>query len=177
MFTKIYEKFKKEIQENYLFYTFIFVLVATLTYKLPYYIDVSGGIIDINKKVIVENDNSINGSYNICYVEQLQATLLTYAYSFLNKDWDVIKQEDYAYTAKETSKDIDKRDKIYLDSSNQNAILTAFKYANKEYKIISSNQIVISVLDEANTDIIIGDEILEVEGIKISTSKELTSVI
>ena len=175
MFYKIYEKIKKYIIENYLILLFYLVFICVFTYQLPYYIMVSGGLIDINNRIVINNNEKINGSYNMCYVKELKATIPTYLYSLINSDWKLEPIDNYKYNESETNQDIYKRDKIMLDTANQSAIIAAFKASNKEYKVLSSNPIVLTVFEEADTDLKIGDEIIEVNGIKIDDQDKLKS--
>lgn len=177
MINKIYEKIVKFIKENYLYLLTYLIIYVTLTYPLPYYIYTGGGIMNVNDKISLVGKTKSNGSYNLCYVEEIQATIPTYLLSFIKPNWDMVSKDDVTLNTKETSSDIMTRDKIYLDSSNQNAVITAFKYANLDYEILSLNPVVIYILEEAKTNLKIGDEIISIDDIKVSTREDITNII
>ena len=177
MNNKFYEKVKLFIHENYLFLMFNLVLIATLTYPLPYYIYAGGGTLSVNDKIIIDNKTESTGSYNLCYVKEVHATLPTYIYSFINKDWERVKQEELTLSSKETNKDIVTRDKVYLKQSNQSAVISAFKLANREYEIVYNSPTVIYVMEEAKTDIKIGDSIISIDGININKRDDISEAI
>ena len=172
----MYEKIKGFIQENYLFLLFNLVLIAVFTYRLPYYIYTGGGLLNVEDRIIVENSKKSSGSYNLCYVSEIYATIPTYLYSLVNKDWERVKKEEIVLTEKETDHDVFVRDKVYLKNANQNAVISAFKLANKEYEIINSHPMVIFVFEEADTDLKIGDSILSVNGYDINIRNDILDI-
>ena len=174
MIKKIYDYFKELITENYLYLLFLLVSVATLTYPLPYYIYNGGGLIDVDNKVEFDGKTESKGSYNMSYVQELRATIPTYLLSFVMKDWDLVKKEKLTANDDETDKDIKLRDRIYLDTGNINALVTAFNYANKEYNIVENKFVVVYKSKNSENDIEIGDEIISVNNIDI---KEINDII
>lgn len=177
MINKIYVMIKSFIQENYLILLLYLVLIAGLTYPLPYYIYTSGGLINVSNKIEIENGNKINGSYNLCYVEQLQATIPSYLLSYIMPNWERVRISDLVADEEENEEEIKLRDKIYLDTANQSAIITAFENANLDYEVLTSNPIIIYVLKEADTDLKIGDEILEIDSKKIEKREDILNYI
>ena len=176
MNNKIYENIKLFIRENYLFLLFNLVLIATLTYPMPYYIYAGGGILDVKDKIVIENKKESSGSYNLCYVKEMHATTLTYLYSYLHKDWERVKQEELTLSSNETNQDIVVRDKVYLKQSNQSAVISAFKLANKEYEITYSSPTVIYILENADNNLKIGDSIISVEGINVNSVTDISDI-
>lgn len=174
---KFYEYIKEFIIENYLFLLFFIVLATVLTYPLPYYIYTSGGLINVNNKIKFDEKTESSGSYNMCYVSQIKATVPTYFISFIMKNWDVEKIKNVAIDDKETDKDILLRDKIYLNTGNNSAVINAFKYANKDINIVSVHPIVVYVMEEANSDIQIGDEIISIDNIEVNDKEDITTII
>lgn len=171
------KKIKEFIQENYMFLLFYILLVAILTYPLPYYIYTGGGILSVNDKVIMNNKTESAGSYNLCYVKEEHATIPRYLLSFINKNWEVVPKEAVAYNTKETSEEMNIRDQIYLDQANGNAIIAAFKSSGKEYKILDINPVVLGYSDESVSNLKIGDEILSIDDIEVNSSKEIGNYI
>lgn len=177
MINKIYVMIKNFIQENYLILLLYLVLIVVLTYPLPYYIYTSGGLINVSDKIEIEGGNKINGSYNLCYVEQLQATIPSYLISYIMPNWERVRISDLVADENENEEEIKLRDKIYLDTANQSAIITAFENTNLDYEVLTSNPIIIYVLKEADTDLRIGDEILEIDGKKIEKREDILNYI
>ena len=153
------------------------IIYTVFTYPLPYYIYTNGGTINVNNRIIVENKTESEGSYNLCYVGQLQATIPTYLLSYVIPGWEMIKQEEVALDKNETDKDILTRDKLYLEDGNNNAIMASFDLANKEYEIVDSNPIIVYILEEVDTNLKIGDEIIKVEGKNTNSREEIANVL
>ena len=170
MFSKFYDKLKKSMKDNYkeiLVYIAIFIL---LTIHLPYYIYVGGGTINLEDRI--ELSGKINGSYNLAYVKQIRATIPTYLLSHIISTWDLESIEDVKLGENEDVGDIVKRDKLYLEEANANAIINAYKLANKKIEIKSSDYKVIFISQDSNTDIKIGDTLISVNDVPIKNSKE-----
>ena len=51
MFNKLYEEIKKYIKKEYKFLVTLITLFLIFTIKLPFYIEMPGGIIDISKRI------------------------------------------------------------------------------------------------------------------------------
>lgn len=176
MFNKLYEKTKRTIKENYKMIIVFLVLMLSFLVEFPYYIEAPGGIIAVNDRIKIDNKTQSLGSFNLAYVSQIKATIPTLTYALLNKDWNVIKEEEYHYEH-ETNEDADYRSHLLLDEANNNAIIVAFKFADKDI-IISNEHLYITYVDSrADTNLKIGDEILEINNIKIINKKQLDTII
>ena len=174
MLNKIYEKIKQYIKEEYKFLIIVLLLFVTMTYKLPYYIDAPGGIIDISKRIKIDNKN-INGTINFAYVTEMNATIPTYIISKINRDWDIIKKQEVIYE-NETESDAQFRNELDLKEALSNALYVGFKESNEEFKTINNKVYVTQILKDAKTDLKVGDQILEANNIKINNIKELQSL-
>ena len=177
MFTKLYEKIKEIIKENYLFIPFYFVLVAVCLYPLPFYIYNGGGTIDVTDRVEIENGYASRGSYNLCYVSELQATLPGYLLAKILPSWDIVPMEDLALNKEETEEDLMIRDQIYLNDANMNAIYLAYQKAGKEFKVTDVKNYVIYLDTYSKTDLKIGDDIRKVEGKEITNLSDLQTIV
>lgn len=159
---KIYEKTKNIIKEYYkviIVYTIIFLL---LTIKLPYYIDSPGGLIDTSKKVITNENFKLSGSLNMAYVSELQATIPTYIYSKINKDWNAEKEEKIT-AGNEKIEDLEYRNKKLLKESYNIAQLVAYNHSNINYKIVNNKVYVTYIDGKAKTDLKVKDQIIKVD--------------
>lgn len=177
MFTKIYEKIKQFIKNNYLSLLFYIVFIAVMIYPLPYYIYTGGGTIDVEDKISIFDANHVSGSFHMCYVEEIHATIPTYLLAHILGNWDVVAKEDVTLTENENLNDIYIRDKIYLREANQNAVLVAYQKAKREPKIIDTHAYVVYVDGASNTDLKIGDEILTVDGIRIKSLEDILTLL
>ena len=173
MIKRVYEHIKDFITENYLVLLLYLVIYVTLTYPLPYYIYTSGGLINVDSKISISNKTKSSGSYNMCYVEQLQATIPTYLLSFFMKDWEVVSYNSITLSDSETEKDVNYRDKLYLDNANNNALISSFIAANKDYEVLNRNPIIIYVMDSVDTNLKIGDEIISIDNIKVNSRDDI----
>lgn len=173
MIKKFYEYIKNFITENYLYLLFLLVSIVVFTYPLPYYIYNGGGLINVDKKIDFDGKTESNGSYNMCYVSEIKATIPSYILSFFRSDWERVKIEDVTLNDNETPKDIYRRDKIYLDTGNNSAVYNAFKYAKKDIEIVSNHPIVVYILEDSNNDLKIGDEVVSVNDHSISSIDDI----
>lgn len=176
MINKIYVEMKKFIKENYLVLLFGIVFMATILYPLPYYIYTGGGTINVKDKIHIENKET-KGDFNLCYVEQINANIPTFLLSKLLSNWDSVSKEEVSLNDKEDVKDIYKRDKIYLEEANQNAIFVAYKKAGKSVNILDKHLYIIYLEEDSDTDLKIGDDILEIDGSKIDSLTDISKIL
>lgn len=158
---RLFDFFKTE----YKFILFLIFLLIISLYPLNYYIVLGGGIKDIGNRVEVENAYKEKGTFNISYLSETQATPVTYLLSYVIPSWDLEKISDYKYNDEETVEDLDKRDKLELDSASNNAIYYAYTLANKEIKEISSKFIVLGTFNDYPNDFKVRDELISINDI------------
>jgi len=170
VFNNIYEKVKEFIKSSYKEIIIYLLLLFIITCPVPYYIYVGGGTIDLSDRIVLESNEK--GTYNLAYVKQLNATIPTYLLSFLIKSWETVPVQNVSITSDESKSDIDKREKLYLEEANNNAIINAYRLAGKTLNIKSNSFKVISVSDESETDIKIGDTLISVNGISVNNNSE-----
>lgn len=165
------------VKENWLFLLTLLVIFNVMTYPLPYYIDTGGGIISINDRIEVANEQSSTGTFNMAYVSEVKATLPTYIISYFFNTWERVKVEDVKITPSETQEDVEERDKLYMDTANQTAIQVAYKKANKYFKILGSKTRIAYISENAITDLKIGDTIIEINGSAVTDYNSLYEAI
>lgn len=172
MLAKVYDKIKTIIRDNYKFLLILIFVGIVCNIRLPYYIDTPGGLIDLSDRIIIDNSNNLSGSLNLTYVSEVQATIPTLIYSAFDKNWDVYSEKKITINNEDIT-DMDIRNKILLKEASQTATILAYQTAKKEI-IIDSYQLMVTYIDsEAKTDLKVGDQILEVNGIKIDTKEQL----
>ena len=176
MLNKIYDKIKKIIYENYIYLILLLVIVTIFYLPLPYYIDAPGGLIDVSERLEVEDGYKINGSLNLAYISEFKANIPTIIYALFNKDWDIIKKED-VIADNETIEENDYRNHLLLEEANQNAIMVAFDKANLDYEVNNRKINIIYIYEQSDTDLKIGDQIIEVNGVEVSSKEEVLNEI
>ena len=166
------------VDENIKELLFIFGAYIVLSTPLPYYILVSGGTIEVDNRVEIKEEYDTEGSFNLAYVDQLQATLPTYLLSKVIDSWTLYKMEDFTYDSEEDAKDVDVRDKIDLDSAIQNAVINAYRESGKEFVIKNTHHYVYYV-DEPIKDkgLEVGDEIVSINGKEFANITEFKEEI
>ena len=169
------DRLKRFFKENYKS-LIILVIFAFICYTpLPYYIDSPGGLTDLTNRIEIK-DKKINGSYNLTYVSEYRATLPILLYSYLKGDCEILKKED-VMGSDETDKDYLKRDYLSYKSSLNNAVIAAYKLADKEVNISNNKLYVGYIFDDANTNLKIGDEIVSINDIDVSTRADVNNLL
>ena len=160
---------------KYKFYLIV-TLICFLLYKinLPYYVLTPGGTINLDNRVEVSTNEKIDGSLNLLYVNQYNATIPTYLLSKVLKNWDLEKIEDEQVN-NETVDEIYTRNQIMLDNSLQNATFVAYNYANKDLTITKSLNYVIATTTDNNFKV--GDIIQKINDQDISNLKDIQTII
>lgn len=174
MINKLYSKVKQFIIENIAYIIILISLVTVFNLPVPYYIETSGGIINLEDKIIVNNNYKSKGTFNLTYVSQMEGNVLSYLVSKFNDEWDLVKKE-----TSDSKLDENKtfRNKILLDNSLNNALFVAYTSLNKEINIKNSNIYVLYIDEFANTDLKVGDIIKEVNNIKLNSINDYKEVL
>ena len=133
MFTKIYEKTKNYIKENFISLLIIVIAIILVTVRLPYYISAPGGTIDTKEKVDIATDFKLSGSLNMAYVSQVEGTIPMLLYALINPNWDIAKEEEVT-VGDETIEDEEYRNKMLLEEANDIAVLVAYDHSDIDYK-------------------------------------------
>ncbi|MDD3822010.1 MAG: hypothetical protein PHF47_03215 [Bacilli bacterium] len=166
MYSKVYEKIKQYLQENIKPIIFFTLLYLCFTYPLPYHIYTSGGIMNINQKVTIDDEYQPKGSFNFAYVNELKGTIPTILLSYVIPSWELVKTEEGG-TKTEEEEDVRYRDRLFLIDSIQNATTYVYKLLNKEVKITDRKFYVVYVAEEAMTNLKVKDEILSLNRVKM----------
>ena len=175
MTNKLYKKVFKLLKENIGFIIMVIMLVMTFI-EFPYYINAPGGIIDLDKKIVIEGEYKSKGSFNMAYVSEYKANIYTLLYAYLNPNFDIIKRSDYLATG-DTYKTMSYREDLELDESIDTAIIYAYNYANMDVEILKTDIYVTYIYSEANTDIEIGDKIVSINDSVVTNRSSLKSII
>lgn len=168
------KKIKKYIKDNYLFIISCLILIFLFNYHLPYYINMPGGTIKVNDRIECKKCSDINGSLNMLYVTEYEATVPTYLLSLVIPNWDLERISEQQIS-NETPEDIYNRNRLMLENSVDNAIYVAYTNSNKEIKVKSKKNIVIATTK--NNGLNIGDEVLKINGKEIENIEEIRNII
>lgn len=176
MLKKKFVDFKKYFKENLKYIILFLVIVIGCTYKLPFYIDSTGGLINTSSRVKVENAYSVKGSFNMAYVNEVQATIPLWVISIFNKNWDVVKEKDITY-GDMTVAEVIEYGRISLREGAKNAVEVAYLKAGLKVKESNQKTVVAYRSEEAKTDLKVGDEIESINGTLITDFDSLSSYL
>ena len=176
MTNKLYDKIKTFIKENFKILIIFILGIFLLTFKLPYYISAPGGLINTSSRVDMISDFKMKGSLNMAYVTEYEGTIPMLLIGLLNKNWD-IESEDDVTVGSESIKDVNFRNKLLLEEANSTALLVAYNYSNIKYKKENNKSYVTYIDDLAQTDLKVGDEIKEIDGVKINSKSQIFDVL
>lgn len=168
------KKIKKFVLENWWFLLSIVIVIFLFNYHLPYYINMPGGTININDRIECDSCSDINGSLNMLYVSEYEATIATYLMSYIMPNWD-LEEISTQQISDETQEEIYDRNRLMLDNSIDNAIYVAYKESGKDIEISDKRNVVIATT--ISNGLKIGDEILEIDGNKIEDINEIKGII
>ncbi len=176
MFNKLYVKTKDFIKENYKSLIVIMIIFLLFMIKLPYAIYTPGGAVNLNKRIEIENGEEVKGSFNMAYVSMVRGSIPFLLLSKVIPDWDIVKAEDLTIEG-ENMTEMMAREKIYLEESIDNAVLNAYKKANKELKIKKTNNNIIYITSDAKTNLKVGDNIISINDTKINSISDLQDYV
>ncbi len=174
-FKKIKKEFIKYIKEEYKLLIVFVVILLLLVIPTNYQVETPGSLLDVSKRIEVENKKDTNGSINITYVKSKGDSLFMYLFSYIIPSWDLEKKEEVTLP-NEDYEDAIERGRLDLKSTSANAIYVAYTKANKKIKVSSSKTIITYVKAE-NSDLKVGDEILKINNKKINSLNEVKNEV
>lgn len=176
MFNKIYDKVKIFILENIRFLICLGVLVLVFTFEFPFVVYTPGGLVNLEKRIEVDDEVDKKGTINMSYVSVRKGTIPSILLSFVIPDWDLKKEEEV--TTSDTSVDeLLDIEKIYMEASINNATILAYQKVGKDVKITKKYNHVTYIADFAETNIKLGDVLVSSEGIEIETIDDLKDAL
>ena len=176
MINKIYEKIITFIKEEYKYIIFLSIILFLGFFHLPYNIYVGGGIINLEKRLEVENETETNGSLNLAYVKTIRATIPTYLLSYAF-DWERESIEATKLDENDNVKDIWLREQLYLEEANSNAIISAFKLSEDDIIINKELLKVLYIDKDSDTDLKTGDIIVKINDITLKEFSDIKEII
>lgn len=176
MLNKIYEKLKNILKEYYKSLLIVILIAFLCLFEFPCVIYTPGGIVPLEKRIEINNDSDIKGSFNMSYVSMRKGTLPMIMLSWIIPNWDLMDKKEVTIDDGSVD-DLLKLEKLYLNSSIDNATILAYKKANKTINITKKVNNIIYIDDLAKTDLRLYDELLEVNGVEIEEIEDLRAVI
>lgn len=164
------------IKNNITFILVLFITYFVLSFELPYYIEAPGGLIDLKNRYEIEQSYDIKGSINMTYVSEYKATVATFLVAKINNNLDIYKKEEVLPT-NITEKENDFLGKMMLKEASDNAIINAYKKAEKEYKINNEKLYITYIDKESKTNLKIKDQIISIDNIKVNSKEEIYEII
>lgn len=173
---KIFENLKQFLLTNYKFLIGLFIIYLLFTIELPFVVYKPGGLVNLNDRVTVEDASDSRGSFSMCYVSMMKGTLPALGLSYLFNNWDIIPKDEITIDNGSVD-DLLTLEKLYMQEAVDNATLLAYQQAGKEINITKKNNNVIYITKEADTNIKLYDQIIEVEGISIDNINDLKDIV
>ncbi|MGE7111008.1 SepM family pheromone-processing serine protease [Lysinibacillus sp. NPDC047702] len=155
------------------------VICFLMLYRLDAYIMKPGSAYDVSKFVIVENDHTENkGSMSLMTVAMQQATPFSYLWAKTQK-YQKLMDINQVRNPLEDEEEYNVRQLKLMSDSQFNAKYIAFQKAGLQTTIHFDGVFVLNVLDGGASDGLLkaGDEIIEVDGQKISNQQMLVDLL
>ena len=176
MFSKLYSNIKNFIVENYKFLIIWGIIIFLFFYEFPYVIYTPGGIVNLEDRIEVENSRDTEGSLNMSYVSLVKGTLPMILLSYCLPNWDLVKSSEIT-APDESVNELLELEKLYMQSSIDNATILAYEKAGKELNITREVNNIVYISDDADTDLEIYDELLTADGIEVNDVAELREIV
>ena len=173
---KIRDEIVKFFKEHIKYLVLFIVLILLFTIELPYKVYAPGGMVELSKRVNVENGYATNGTLGMAYVSMIKGSIPYLLLSYVIPDWDIVSDTEIKYD-NETMKERIEVDKISTEQSISSAIIASYTLAGKSVQV-NEEVVHITYIDEhANTDLKLLDIVKSVEGQKIKNTKELKELL
>lgn len=172
---------KETIIPKLLFFVKYFVIGIIIglfaVYPLPYYVTTGGGVTNLSNRITIEGYETKKSNFYLAHVSQLSGTPLSFLLSYVIPSWELESIDLYKYEKKETMLDVEIRGRLYFEEAYSVAVKNSFEAANKTYKTNGQKHFIISTLDEIETDLSTGDELLAYDGIKYDSHEKFAEYI
>ena len=177
MLNKIYNWFKRFIRENFSYLLFYIISVFVILYPINYYIITGGGTFEADKRVSIKNAYNSKGSLSFCYVKEIKGTIFTYLLSYVVPSFERESADNYKINKKENLEEINLRNTMMLNETNNSAIYVAYTKAGKTLNIKETHNYVYYITDKAKTDLLVGDEIISIDDNEIKNFDDLKNYV
>lgn len=144
--------------------------------ELPYYINAPGSVINLSDRVYIDNAYSTNDNMYMASVSEIKGLVPTLLWALIDKNMDIVKKEEVVYN-NETYEDANIRMRLMLNNSMNSAKIVAFQAAFLDYQIVNSKLYITLIDENADTDLKIGDEIVSIDGIKVTELLDIKEIV
>lgn len=172
MIKKLLKYIKNDLKNNYKTYIVFILILSTFFIKLDYNIYSPGGLINLNDRIETNNKYTEEGSFNLTYVTARSGIIPNILLSYIIPSWDLVPSSDVKVDD-ESMKEVNLRNRIYLEETSYNAIIAAYEEAGKPYIVNGVDLKVTYIIDKDNNNLEVGDTIKEINGVKIDSYETL----
>lgn len=176
MINKVYDKIKEYIKENKGFLLTIAIICILSYITFPVYINAPGGLVNLDKKVVIKDEYKSSGSFNMAYVSEYRANVFMLLIAYINPNWDIYSKEEYVSDG-ESIADMLYRNKLEMKEAVDNAIILGYQKANKNVEITNTKTYITYVDKNADTDLVIKDQVLKVNGTSVQSRQDINKII
>ena len=176
MFNKLYVGIKKFIVDNYKFLIVWAIIIFLFFYELPFAIYTPGGIVNLEDRIEVDGEHVTEGSLNMSYVSLVKGTLPMIILSYVIPNWDLVSRNEITRDDESVTEMLE-LEKLYMQSSIDNATILAYQKADKEIDVTREVNNIIYIAPEAKTDLKVYDELLMIDGIDVENIIELKEIV
>ena len=176
MFNKLYVGIKKFIVDNYKFLIVWAIIIFLFFYELPFAIYTPGGIVNLEDRIEVDGEQVTEGSLNMSYVSLVKGTLPMILLSYVIPNWDLVSRNEITRDDESVTEMLE-LEKLYMQSSIDNATILAYQKADKEIDVTREVNNIIYIAPEAKTDLNVYDELLMIDGIDVENIIELKEIV
>lgn len=174
MSNKYYEKILSFIKQDFLMPLLIFVvLFVVLNIDLPWSIYSPGGLISVKDRLNVDDASD---NYYLTYVSFSKGTPITLLFASIMPEWDIVSNDEIK-NEQEDMEDVEARDKIYMEEAISNSTFLAYTKAGIKPNIINNHIYVTYILENAQTDLKVGDEIISYDNVKYTDYEAFSTYI
>ena len=173
---KIKEYLKYNIKSILKVLIIYITIILLFTVPTNYEIYSPGGLIDISKRININNDFKLEGSFNLTYVSGKKGIIPFVLLSYIIPSWD-LKSIDEHRIENESYAQMEAREELYLKSGVQNSIIYAFDEANIDIELLNPKLVVLYVLEEAESEFEVKDEIKKIGNKEITSYEDFVEEI
>lgn len=173
MSNKYYDKLMRFIKVDLLPVLIFIVVFILLNVKLPWSVYSPGGLISVKDRL---NVNDADDNYYLTYVSFSRGTPVTLLFGFIMPEWDIVSNDEIK-NDQEDMDDVEKRDKIYMEEAISNSTYVAYTKAEITPNISANHLYITYIVEDAKTNLKIGDEIISYDNIKYTEYSEFNSYV
>lgn len=174
------KKIKNYIKNNYknlifdlLYVSFLFAMVYI---KLPLVVYSPGDLSNISERIKTNQINNDQGSYNMLSVKSRIPNIPTVLFGYIFPNWDVVKESEVTLE-NETITEMKLRDKLFMNEAIANAKIVALEESKTPYEVTNVINRVIYLTKDNKTGLKINDEILLLDGYKVTNIDSIKEYI